>query len=506
MKRLNVKLALWLVGITVFSVVGVYFLHAYQEDRNADFLKVQAEQARSEGNDLDAIKHYIQYVRHRDDREGYQVLTELTVKVAKGPKATNADHVRAYNLLEESIRRYPDMSEARVSLVDYLVGMGRYSDALEHIATLQANGNKAPDLELKKAACHLKGGNQEAALKVLYTMVGYDPATKQFLPEAPASAKEPEAFITLARMMRLKGDATEADAMMKKLVEWNPDSAKAHLALAGYDLSVREMLLRTHGADAPQEVKDAIAGYLASGKAELDRVSELEPENADLLLMKGAIAIQEQDYPRAQEILDQALKLHPTRPEVYLRRSVLAFAQGERAKAAAELQDGLTKAENVRPLLEQLIEIQFNLPDLKAARATCEQMKKVDSIRPEYVRFQEARLKLMEGQTIEAARELEQVRPAMERLGVQYLNSINTLLGRSYEILGMPDRQLEAYRRLLNANPNQTQAIIGETSALQALGRHAEAENSVKLLADSAQSDPGQVPLILQLVLNQELN
>ncbi len=506
MKRLNVKLALWLVGIMVFSVVGVYFLHAYQEDRNASFLKVQAEQARNEGNDLDAIKHYSQYVRHRDDREGYKVLAELTVKVAKDSKATKADHMRAYNLLEESIRRYPDMDEARLSLVDYMMAMRRYGDALEHIATLQENGNKDATLELKKAACHVNSGNQEAALKILHSMVGYDPETKQFLPEAPATAKEPEAFLSLARMMRAKGDATGADAMMKKLVEWNPDSAKAHLTRAAYDLSVREMLMRSHGANAPQEVKDAIAGYMATGKEELKRAAEIEPENADGLLMIGGIAIQEQDFPRAQELLDQALKLHPSRQEVYLRRSVLAFAQGDQKKAAAELQSGLTKAENTQPLLEQLIEIQFNLRDLPAARATCEQMKKIESIPPEYIRYQEARLKFGEGQVIEAARELEQVRPAMERLGTQYLNSIDTLLGRSYELMGMPDRQLEVYRRLLSTYPNQIQAMIGETAALQALGRHAEAENSVKLLAESAHADPAQLSVILQLLVNQELS
>ena len=71
MRRLNVKLTLWLVGIALVSVVGVHFLHAYQLERNADFLKVQAEKANNSGQVKEAIKQYNQYLKYRDDEQGY---------------------------------------------------------------------------------------------------------------------------------------------------------------------------------------------------------------------------------------------------------------------------------------------------------------------------------------------------------------------------------------------------------------------------------------------------
>ncbi len=501
MKRLNVKLALWLVGITVFSVVGGYFLHGFQEDRNAEFLKVQAEQARNEGNDQDAIKHYSQYVRHRDDVEGYKALAELTVKVAKSPKATRNDHIRAYNLLEEAIRRYPDLDEARSSLIDYTMLMRRYGEALDHIAYLQANGSKDTNLELKKAICQLNNGEEDAARKKLFEIVGYDSENQQFAAEPPATAKETEAYLILARLFRAERKNDTADALMQKLVEWNPDLAQAHITRAAYLLSVWE----TVRSDTP-EGQDLKAQLLVDAKNELKRASEIEPDDVDTLLMTSGIAVHERDFPRAQELLDRAMKLNPERADVYLRRSALAFAQGDQEKATAELQTGLDKTENVKPLLEQLVEIQFTQRDLKGAKATCEKMKKVATIPPEYVGYQEARLQMGEGKVIEAARAFEKVRPAMERLGGQYLNTVNSLLGRCYEVLGMPDRQLEVYRRVLSAYPNLLQARIGETAALQALGRHAEAETSVKLLASSALRDPEQTSRILQLVVNQQLS
>src|SRR6185503_6798534 len=130
MKRLNIKLTLWLVGIVVISVVGVHFLHGYQLGRNADFLRVQAENARESGNVREAMKQYNQYLKHRDDPEGYSALAEIVVEIAKDTDATRQDKMRAYNILEEAIRRHPDLDEVRRSLIDYTIQARRFGDAL----------------------------------------------------------------------------------------------------------------------------------------------------------------------------------------------------------------------------------------------------------------------------------------------------------------------------------------------------------------------------------------
>ncbi len=500
MKRLNVKLALWLVGIAVFSVVGVHFLHGYQVDRNADFLKVQAEQAQTAGNDEEAVKYYSQYLRHRDDRDAYEALAQLTVKVAQNPKATWTDFVKAFNVLEEAIRRYPDLNDVRISLIDYTIAIGRIPDAQDHIRILKEQGSTDTRIPLKEAVCFMRTGEPEKARYELYKMVGYDPETKQFSAEPPSTATEVDAFSLLAGILQGKdGDSALADALMEKLVEWNPDSAKAHLARANY----LSQLWQNAREDTP-EGKDLKTNLFAEVQKELEKTKSIDPDNVDAKLLSATTAMIEQNFETSQELLDQALQLEPTRADVYLRRAVLAQAQKQPEKAAEELRAGIKVASNLRPLLEALVELQLQLSDLNAAAETCEQMSKVQSIPQETVGFHRARILLGQGKTLEATREFERVRPAYERQGTLQARAVNLLLGRCYARLAMSDRQLEVYRRILTTAPGLLEARMGEVSALQALGRFDEAEATVNLLANAA---PNAGPLqgdILQIVVRQE--
>ncbi len=502
MKRLNVKLALWLVGIAVFSVVGVHFLHGYQVDRNAESLKVQAEVARTAGNNAEAVKLYSQYLRHRDDRDGYKALAELTVDVAKDPKATRNDFFKAYTVLEEAVRRYPDLDSVRMTLIDYTLAMGRVADAQDHLRYLKEQGSKDTSIPLKEAACYFYSKEPQKARSELEKMVGYDAETKQFAPEPPTTAKEVDAFVMLAGVLQGKdGDPALADAVMEKLVEWNPESAKAHVARANY-LSQTWQKVRP---DTP-EGKDLQKTLFGQIQEELKKATAIEPENADALLLLASTAMVEQDFKTSQELLDRLLKLHPKRADVYLRRAMLAQVQKQTDKAAEELKAGIKAADSPRQLLEQLVELQFQLRDLDAASETCEQMSKVSSIPAETVAYQKARIGVGRGKFLDAARELERVRPALERQGPVQMNAVNTLLGRCYAILGMSDRQLEVYRRILGDFPNLVEARLGEVGALQALGRHDEAEASVNLLAQAAEGAGALQGEILQIVVNQELS
>jgi tetratricopeptide (TPR) repeat protein len=514
MRRLNVKLAVWLLGIAVFSVVGVHFLHAYQVKRNAEFLKVQAEQAQKDGDIKKAISQYNQFLRYRDDRDGYKALAELVVKVANEAGATRNDKFRAYNILEEAIRRHEDLDEVRKSLVDYTMMLRRYSDALDHIRLLQDHHKERgepldSELEYRAALCHFLSGEEVEARKKLYEIVGYDEATQSFADTAPASAKEIEAFTLLAQILRRNNAKEQADELMRQLVKWNADSAVAHLTRARDVLGVWQ-----NAPESTEEEQKAKRAMLADAKAEMAEAEKLAPNDADVMLTAAMLEMMEQalrrrdgqegDYAKTQELLDRALKQFPKRQDVYLRRADLALAQNDREKAGKELEQGLKEADDTSDILKQLVEVQFQLMDLKAAKATCEKMRAIDTIPLELIKYQEARLKLSENKIVEGTRELEQVRPAMERLGPVYAQHVNTYLGRCYEMLGRPDKQLEANRRLLAAYPNLLVARVGEAQALQALGRHAEAETSVGLLASGAKYFPTLQPLILQIVVNQQ--
>jgi len=126
MRRLNVKLALWLVIVTLVSVVGVHFLHGYQIDRNAEFLRLQAETAKKDGDVKKAIKQYNQYLKYRnDDEEGYKELAALVMEVAEKDKTNRQSQQQAYSTLEAAIRRHPHLEDVRRRLIDYTIASGR---------------------------------------------------------------------------------------------------------------------------------------------------------------------------------------------------------------------------------------------------------------------------------------------------------------------------------------------------------------------------------------------
>ena len=281
MRRLNVKLALWLAGITVFSAVGVHLLHGYQLDRNANFLKVQAETARDAGDVEEAINQYNQYLRHRDDRDGYKELAELVVDVAKEADASRQQQFRAYNILEEAIRRHSDLDEVRASLVDYTMMMGRFADAQEHINILDPDGTD-PELGYKSALCYFRNLDVDLARTKLCKMVGFDDLTDAFVEEPPTTAKEIQAFGLLAQILRNSNDDAQANAVMQQLVTWNPDSPDAHLMRGRYLLGV----LRE--GDTTEERRKEL---LAEGKAEFEKALELAPDNADAVLAVATMAI-----------------------------------------------------------------------------------------------------------------------------------------------------------------------------------------------------------------------
>ncbi len=493
MKRLNVKLTLQLVGIMLFSVVGVYFLHDYQLGRNADFLRVQAESAREAGDAREAIKQYNQYLKHRDDSQGYSALAELVVEIAKDPDATNQDRYRAYNILEEAIRRHPDLDDVRRRLIDYTMLMRRWPETLEHIQYLLLDGIKDADLDLKIAVCNYALGEEEKSLRKLYELLGFDEQTEQFAAEPPAGANQTAAFELLAKILRAKTDgAKRADAVMTQLVNWNPDSAKAHLARANY-------LINSAGFDVKSPEFTAI-------KPELDRAFELAPDDVEVVLAVAVYAIAERDFVKAEELLGGALKEHPKSQEVYLRLSQLATAQGDTQKAAGQLELGLKQATNVQIILERLIDLQFQLNDLNAARVSCQQMRERGTFAPELIRYYEARLKFADGDFLEASRDFANVRPALTRYGNPiYLQQLDLLLGRCYERLSQPDRQLEVYRRVLQTYPDQLGARVGEATALQILGRFDQAETSVSVLAANAQRFPYIQTTVLQMLINAEM-
>ena len=166
------------------------------------------------------------------------------------------------------------------------------------------------------------------------------------------------------------------------------------------------------------------------------------------------------------------------------------------------MQEGVKHATDVQSILPLLIQLQLSQNDVAGAREALKEMQSRGSFTPDAIAFFEAQIKVAEGNFVQAARELEKVRPAIARSGVaSYLQQLDTSMARCYEALGQPDRQLAVYRRLLDTQPNDFRFRLGEAAALQALGRFEEAEHDLNLLAKNLQVMPNAVGSVLQMLI-----
>ncbi len=486
MKRLNVKLAVWLIGITLVSVVGVHFLHGYQIERNADFLKRQAETALKNGKTEDAIKYYSQFLKYRDEGESYSELARLVDEAANESDAKRRDWIRAYNVLEEAIRRHPDRNDIRRRLVEYTIQIRRIPDALGHIKQLEDPNNVDPSLELLKARCYLRSGEDQKAIKVLYSLVGYDELTKEFATEPGPGAKEVEAYELLAGALRLKVDNAElADAVVDRMVEMNPDSAEAHLSRARWVAATTET---------------------SKAKSDLDQAYELAPEDPDVVLSMAAFAIEDKDFDRAQELLDKALESNPERQDVYVLLAQLASTNGNPQAGIEHLKAGIKKADQVQIILPMLLDLQLAAGELQGAHASCDEMEERDEFPAPFLRFSRARIQFAEKDYWGASRELEAVRPALARTvyAQKYSPLLESVLSGCYESLRLHDRQLEVSRRVLQSNAGQAGARLSEAFALQRLGRYDEALTSMDVILGNIEQYPElRLPLFQLLTTDQ---
>ena len=125
MKRLNVKLLVYVLVGSLVLVVGVAGLHAVQVKRNSGTLLLQAQNAQKDGKLTDARRLYKQYLSLApDDDKTYSSLAMVSVDVAAAPEATPLDRATAEQDLDRAAVKDPDNMEVRRKLADAQIRTG----------------------------------------------------------------------------------------------------------------------------------------------------------------------------------------------------------------------------------------------------------------------------------------------------------------------------------------------------------------------------------------------
>jgi tetratricopeptide (TPR) repeat protein len=517
-KRVNVRFLLLLIGILVVGGGLVVALNAYQVSRNAGTLVNQARLKLEEGKRGEALGLFVRYLGMRPgDAEVYAEYAELVLEQALMADATQPDIQRAYNTLEEALRKDPANSGLRRKLAEFQVRIGRFIDAREHLERLRlelepaaeeprssdsastdpalttsADGTATDDavaLQLLLARSYYGSGDIQEAARIAADLVGYDVELRQFDPQQPAAAST-DAYVLLASILLERlNDRTAADEVLQELIRRREDDADAWLAMSRW--------LRQTGK--PIESAEAV-----------DKAAALAPDNINVVFARFERELARQDLDAAREIAERARELFPGDERVYRGLASIALQRGDLEEAETVLQQGVAILPSRASLLLMLADTLLQRRQLDAVDDVLARVVELYGTNSPAVGLLEARTLMERQQWIQARQRLKEIRPLAVGL-VELSRQIDLLLGQCHEKLGEFDEQLEINRRLLVDDPGSLAARVGAASALAAAGRDDEALREFERVAASVPTDRlVSIPQVwfplLQLRLRQQLD
>jgi tetratricopeptide (TPR) repeat protein len=488
-KRFNFKLLLILLGAAVLCGAGLVALNRFQVNRNAGGIAKLARQRLEEGKPAEALALFTRYLGMRpQDAAVHAEYARLVLERANAPDATQADLSRAYNALEEAVRRNPNDDALRRDLAEFQIRVGRFTDAREHLEMLAEHlGRPARDgegrgqdggdpseaaidsqtLQLLLARSYAGDGDFDRAGRLVGDLVGYDIQTRRFDPNRDA-ADSTDAYILLATILQERlGDAAAANVALQELVERRSGDAQAWLALARWHRQQGEF------EDATREIDKALA---------------LAPDDANVLFGAFEVALARKDMAGAEKIANQARELFAADERVYRGLASIALQRNDLETAEKVLRDGVAELPGKASLLLMFADTLLQRGNFDEVDQVIRRIEDLYGTTSPAVGLMQARLMIGRRQWPQAKRKLEEIRPLAAGIP-QLMRQIDLCLGQCFESLGEFDEQLDVSRRLLVDDPTSLAARVGAAGALAAAGRSAEALQEFELVASSLPED-----------------
>lgn len=284
----------------------------------------------------------------------------------------HGDEAGAVRKYQELLKSYPDAVEVRANLGAALSTLGRYDEAIEQYRAVLAKKDNA-GLRLNLALAYYKKGAWREAIQELNTLRAAQPDDTRLatlLAECYARQSRDDQVIAVLTPV----DAAHPDDMA---VAWLLGSA----------------MIR--------------AGHLRDGLARVDRVAH-QSKNPEAYLLAGQTALKMNEFERARDYADAALRLNPDIPGGdTLRGTVLSFL-GDTHGAATALRKAIAANPNDFDALVTLGAVLHTDRDLDGARQNLQRalLLKPDS---NLARYEWARLERTEGQAEAAMKDMEKV-------------------------------------------------------------------------------------------------
>jgi tetratricopeptide (TPR) repeat protein len=476
-KRVNFKLLFGLLIGSLLLAGGLFGLNRYQVDRNAGGLAKLARQKLKDGKIQESVSLFNRYLGMRpDDVDVQREYAELVLEQTQGTRVSQADLQRAYNSLEEAVRRNPEDNELRLKLAEFQVRVGRVGDAREHLETLRsqpagaADGEKAEDatkVQLLLARCLAGEGDFDSAARLAGDLIGYDVQQRSFVPDRrPVDETEPYLLLASVLEERLQ-DAPAADAVLEELGKRRANDAKAWLAISRWHRQRSDL-------DAATQ--------------DVDKALKLAPDDADVVWGSFELSLAKGDVATAKTTVDRARELFPGDERVYRGLAALALQRGDLPAAETALRDGVAQLPDKASLLLMLADTLLQQGKLDETDETTAQIEELFGTASPAVGLLQSRVLIARRRWSQARQRLEEIRP-LAAGAPELIRQVDLALAQCYENLEEFDEQLDVSRRILVDDPGSLQARVTQASAMAAAGRTDDAIAEFETVAGALPPD-----------------
>ena len=441
-RNLNVKLVASVIGgLLVFSV-GVHFLHGYQVHRNAYRLLERADQAVAAKEDAKALVYYAQYLALvPNDVDAVQKYAEVLDR-----RPDDADPEDLIVRMEKVLRVKSNQHEFRFRLVQNLIAMGRFSEALSNLKKLQPHWSDKAEL------LHMIGWCHDAKTEYRDAAQSYEAAIR-------INPKQIRSYALLAEVLRDRlTQPEEAHKVMDHLVQANADSYQAYLLRARFRRQVDEK-----GAESDLQI-----------------AYKLAPDRPDVLLAVADAARAGGNWTEAIKLLQDGMKRFPKETDFYKRIADVKMLTSKNTEAIDHLRTGLDQAPRSNELAVLLIDLLIDEKQYPEARTRIGELIKA-GMKPALSNYLNARLAIADKQWHEAIKLLVSARHELGA-GSEWSSRVQVLLGLSYRQIGDHEQELQAFRQAVQDEPSWTVANVGLAAALLNNGRLEEAGQALEPL------------------------
>jgi tetratricopeptide (TPR) repeat protein len=382
------------------------------------------------------------------------------------------DYEGAISTLDEAARLDPKQISVYINLASFEAVQGRFAEA-------ESQFKHAVSVDPRSIVAHLALANY---YWVSGRKVEAESAVKKALEIDP---KDPTANRALAAIYRSTDRAAEAETPLRAMADG--DDLEAQLVLADYYVAQKrpiearrlldELAKRTESFAAATSRLAGIAyndGDTATAHRLLDSVLAKEPNNSQVIVLKGEWLLSEKKLDEALAQAQKAVKASPRfAPAHYLLGTALA-ARNDTTNALKAFNDVL--AINPRAFLAQLAlaEMNLSLGRLDVALDFAEQAVKTEP-RSGAARFILAKALFANGALERAQTELQLVADAGPGFP-----AVQSLMGQIRMRRGDADPARRAFARALELDPKSIEALSGLVSLDLKARRPADARRRIE--------------------------